>query len=370
MNNPEITQTKGMTASVMDYIPPNIAPNGVKQGDYFPQQVGPYDEWVIEYGYTPSQASTTMGEKSFLAAIAGKSNQRELSYAPDEDLSNSDPTVNPWDHSSNVLVYSQSQLANARRMWERLNQGYAIDAENSSDVEERFNTILRNYLQNLYYTSKYIGGQSFYRVKPNDTKGQLPFVPVPVEQQRQALMTMQKYVFAEDALKFPPELLNKLVPSRWLHWGTNIQVGRLDYPIHDLVLLVQTAVLRDLLASDRLTRIKDLELKSETGKSLTLPELFDTLQTGIWSEVLQPKGKLKISSLRRGLQREYLNVLMGMVLRKDSVPEDARTLAWYKLKQLNNQLKRVNSEDEYTQAFLWETRDRIEKTLNAPLVGN
>ncbi|MEA5530789.1 zinc-dependent metalloprotease [Dolichospermum sp. UHCC 0684] len=370
MNNPEITQTKGMTASVMDYIPPNIAPNGVKQGDYFPQQVGPYDEWVIEYGYTPSQASTTMGEKSFLAAIAGKSNQRELSYAPDEDLSNSDPTVNPWDHSSNVLVYSHSQLANARRMWERLNQGYAIDAENSSDVEERFNTILRNYLQNLYYTSKYIGGQSFYRVKPNDTKGQLPFVPVPVEQQRQALMTMQKYVFAEDALKFPPELLNKLVPSRWLHWGTNIQIGRLDYPIHDLVLLVQTAVLRDLLASDRLTRIKDLELKSETGKSLTLPELFDTLQTGIWSEVLQPKGKLKISSLRRGLQREYLNVLMGMVLRKEATPEDARTLAWYKLKQLNNQLKRVNSEDEYTQAFLLETRDRIEKTLNAPLVGN
>jgi hypothetical protein len=370
MNNPEITQTKGMTASVMDYIPPNIAPNGVKQGDYFPQQVGPYDEWVIEYGYTPSQASTTMGEKSFLAAIAGKSNQRELSYAPDEDLSNSDPTVNPWDHSSNVLVYSQSQLANARRMWERLNQGYAIDAENSSDVEERFNTILRNYLQNLYYTSKYIGGQSFYRVKPNDTKGQLPFVPVPVEQQRQALMTMQKYVFAEDALKFPPELLNKLVPSRWLHWGTNIQVGRLDYPIHDLVLLVQTAVLRDLLASDRLTRLKDLELKSASEKSLTLPELFDTLQTGIWSEVLQPKGKVQISSLRRGLQREYLNVLMGMVLRKEAAPEDARTLAWYKLKQLNNQLRRVNSEDEYTQAFLLETRDRIEKTLNAPLVGN
>ncbi|ALB39356.1 peptidase M43 [Anabaena sp. WA102] len=370
MNNSEITRTKGMTASVMDYIPPNIAPDGVKQGDYFPNQVGPYDEWAIEYGYSPSQATTTLGEKSFLAAIAGQSNQRELSYAPDEDLSNSDPTVNPWDHSGNVLVYSQSQLANARRMWERLNQGYTIDEESSSDVEERFNSILRNYLRNLYYTSKYIGGQSFYRVKPSDTKGQLPFVPVSVEQQRQALMTMQNYVFAEDALKFPPELLNKLVPSRWLHWGTSIQQGRLDYPIHDLVLLVQTAVLRDLLASDRLTRLKDLELKSEPGKSLTLPELFDTLQSGIWSEVLQPQGKLQISSLRRGLQREYLEIMMGMVLRKESVPEDARTLAWYKLKQLNSKLKRVNSEDEYTQAFLLETRDRIEKTLNAPLVGN
>jgi hypothetical protein len=183
-------------------------------------------------------------------------------------------------------------------------------------------------------------------------------------------MTMQKYVFAEDALKFPPELLNKLVPSRWLHWGTDVQVGRLDYPIHDLVLLVQSSVLRELLAKDRLTRIKDLELKSESGNTLTLPELFDTLQTGIWSEVFQLKGKLKISSLRRGLQREYLEILIGMVLRKESVPEDARTLAWYKLKQLNGKLSRVNSEDEYTQAFLLETRDRIEKTLNAPLVGN
>ncbi|OBQ14940.1 MAG: hypothetical protein AN486_25355 [Anabaena sp. AL93] len=71
-----------------------------------------------------------------------------------------------------------------------------------------------------------------------------------------------------------------------------------------------------------------------------------------------------------GLQREYLEIMMEMVLRKESVPEDARTLAWYKLKQLNSKLKRVNSEDEYTQAFLLETRDRIEKTLNAPLVGN
>jgi hypothetical protein len=370
MNNPEITRTKGMTSSVMDYMPPNIAPVGVKQGDYFPQKVGLYDEWAIQYGYSPSPATTPMGEKPFLAAIAGQSNQRELSYAPDEDVSNSDPTVNAWDHSSNVLVYSQSQLDNARRMWERLNKGYPMNGESSNDVEERFNTILRTYLQNLYYTSKYVGGQSFYRVKPGDAKEQLPFVPVPVEQQRQALMTMQKYVFAEDALKFPPELLNKLVPSRWLHWGANIQVGRLDYPIHDLVLLVQSAVLRDLLASDRLTRIKDLELKSASGKSLTLPELFDTLQTGIWSEVLQPKRKLQISSLRRGLQREYLEILIAMVLRKESTPEDARTLAWYKLKQLNNQLRRVNSEDEYTKAFLLETRDRIEKTLNAPLVGN
>ncbi|MBD2292074.1 zinc-dependent metalloprotease [Anabaena sphaerica FACHB-251] len=370
MNNLEITRTKGLTASVMDYVPPNIAPRGTVQGDYFPSQVGSYDVWAIQYGYTPSGAKSAIAEKPFLAEIAKQSEKPELSYSPDEDTSEIDPTSAPWDNSGNVLIYSRWQLDNSRVMWKSLNHAYSMSGENYSDLSEQFSTIFGNYLQQLNYTIKYIGGQSFYRVNPGENKGRLPFVAVPVEQQRQALATLQEYVFAEDAMNFSPELLNKLAPSRWRHWGSTPKTGRLDYPIHDLVLFVQSAVLSDLLSSDRLSRMKDIELKSEPGKALTMPELFTTLQTGIWTEVLQPKGKLEISSLRRGLQRQYVNFLTAMVLRKVDVPEDARTLSWYKLKQLDQQLRRVKSDDEYTKAHLLETRDRIEKTLNAPLQGN
>jgi hypothetical protein len=59
-----------------------------------------------------------------------------------------------------------------------------------------------------------------------------------------------------------------------------------------------------------------------------------------------------------------------MVLRREYVPEDARSLAWYQLKQLNEKLSQVNTNDDYTKAHLLETRDRIEKTLNAPLQSN
>ncbi|MFM6108568.1 MAG: zinc-dependent metalloprotease, partial [Sphaerospermopsis kisseleviana] len=354
MNNREITSTKGLTASVMDYIPPNIAPRGTVQGDYFPDKVGSYDIWAIQYGYTPSGAKSTIAEKSFLAEIAKLSENPELSYSPDEDTSEIDPTSAPWDNSGNVLVYSRWQLDNSRVMWDRLNQGYLMYGDSYSDLTDQFSTIFGNYLQQLSYTIKYIGGQSFYRVNPVDNKGRLPFVAVPVEKQRQALATLQEYVFDEEALKFSPKLLNKLVPSRWYHWGSTPVTGRLDFPVHDLVLFVQSAVLSDLLSSDRLTRIKDIELKSKPGEALTLPEVFNTLQDGIWTEVLQPKGKLEISSLRRGLQRQYVNFLTAMVLRKVDVPEDARTLAWYKLKQLDHQLKRVRSNDEYTKAHLLE----------------
>ncbi|MEH2220768.1 MAG: zinc-dependent metalloprotease [Nostoc sp.] len=376
MNNTEITKNKGLTTSVMDYIPPNIAPQGTKQGDYFPSMVGPYDEWAIKYGYIPIKTSTPIAEKPILEEIAAQSYKPELSYSTDEDVYDLDPTADAWDNSSNVLLYSQWQLNNSRVMWERLDKRYPLAGDGYSDVSERFSTVLGNYFQQIYYTTKYIGGQSFYRIHPSEipsgvSQHRLPFEPVPVEEQRQALETLQKYVFAEDALSFSPELLNKLAPSRWRHWGSSPRVGRLDFPIHDLVLLMQGSVLRDLLSGDRLSRLKDIELKTKPENALTLPELFDTLQSGIWTEVIKPKGKpMKISSLRRGLQRQYLDILTAMVLRKESVPEDARTLAWYKLKQLDEQLKGVNSEDEYTKAHLLETRDRIEKVLNAPLQGN
>ncbi len=371
MNNTAITHNKGMVSSVMDYIPPNIAPQGIKQGDYFPIMVGVYDDWAIQYGYTPSQAKTPVDEKPFLEKIAQLSYKPELSYSTDEDIYDLDPTADAWDDSSDVLQYSQWQLDNSRLMWDHLNtRRYPTSGESYSDVSEMFGTVLGNYFHNIYYTTKYIGGQSFYRVHPDDSQERLPFQAVPVEKERQALAMLQKYVFSEDAFNFSPELLNKLAPSRWRHWGSNPKVGRLDYPIHDLVLFVQKLVLSDLLSKDRLSRLEDIELKSPSGQTLTLPELFDTLQSGIWTEVLKPKSKsIKISSLRRGLQRQYLDILTGMVLRKQSVPEDARTLAWYKLRQLKEKLDRVRSDDEYTQAHLLETRDRISKVLNAPLQG-
>ncbi|WP_017319128.1 zinc-dependent metalloprotease [Mastigocladopsis repens] len=371
MNNTDITRSKGLISSVMDYIPPNIAPRDTKQGDYFPRIVGAYDDWAIQYGYTPIPAATPAVEKPFLDKLANQSDKPELSYSTDEDMFDLDPTANAWDNSSNVLLYSHWQLDNARVMWRRLNKVDLFDGESFSDVKEQFGTVFSHYFQNIYYITKYIGGQSFYRVQPNDPQGRLPFESVSVEKQRQALEIVQKYVFAEDALSFPPELLNKLAPSRWRHWGSSPRMGRLDYPIHDWVLFMQSSVLWDLLSGDRLSRLKDIELKSQPDQALTLPELFDTLQNGIWTEVLKPNGKpIIISSLRRGLQRQYLDILTRMVLRKERVPEDARTLAWYKLRQLHDKLDEVSSNDEYTKAHLLETRDRINKTLNAELQAN
>ncbi|MBW4423007.1 MAG: zinc-dependent metalloprotease [Nostoc desertorum CM1-VF14] len=378
LNNTEITHTKGLAGSVMDYLPVNIAPQGVQQGDYFPGVVGPYDEWAIEYGYKRSPSVALEGiipesEKSFLEQIALVSPQPELSYATDEDIWDINPLANVWDMSSDVLLYSQWQMNNARFMWQHLDKGDLSKGESYSNLRLRFNRVLRYYFRNASLLSKYIGGQSFRRLHASDDAS-WTFVPVSVLKQRQALTKLQEYVFSENAFSFSPQLLNQLAPSRWEHWGSSVPNNRLDYPIHDRILGFQSAVLRSLLDSDRLNRLQDIELKTQAGQALSIPELFDTLQIGIWTEVLTPGEPKPISSIRRSLQREYLNILLEMMLGTTDTPEDGRTLAWYKLRQLQKaidvRLKQLSeSLDIYTIAHLEASGDRITKALNAQLIS-
>lgn len=373
LNDTSITETQGLANSVMDYLPINLAAQGAKQGDYFPTSIGAYDEWAIEYGYKESKAWFTEAERQFLENIAKRSANPELAYATDEDMFDLDPTTNPWDMSSDILSYSKTQLDNARAMWARLEKRYPISGESYSKLSELFDTVFWQYFQNTYFITKYVGGQSFYRNRAGEVNGKLPFEPVPVAKQREALAALQTYVFAEDAFKFSPQLLNKLAPSRWMDWGNVAPIERLDYPIHDSIFFLQSLVLRDLLSGDRLTRLRDIELKSRSKQALTLPELFLTLEQSVWTEVLPQYDKpVNISSIRRSLQRSYLDILTNMVLRKTNVPEDARTLAWYRLRELQGSLsaalrRQGGDMDMYTKAHLEETRDRISKVLEAPL---
>ena len=80
----EIT-AQGISGSVMDYIPTNLAPKGLKQGEYYQASLGAYDYWAIEYAYKPIQAATPEEELPELRKIAERTSDPLLVYATDED---------------------------------------------------------------------------------------------------------------------------------------------------------------------------------------------------------------------------------------------------------------------------------------------
>ena len=394
LNNTKITQSRGLLGSVMDYAPVNLAPSGVEQGDYFTTSVGSYDRWAIEYGYKPIDAISPRGELRELEKIAQRAPEPGLSYAPDEDaFAFLDPQAKAYDLSEDPLLYSKWQMDNAREIWSRLDKRYLGSEERYSDLRDRFNIIFSYYFNHAYNATDYIGGQTFNRHHPDDPGSRLPFEPVPLAKQRQVLALLDDYVFAEDAFDFPPELLNKLAPSRWFHWGSFPSVFRLDYPIYDRIHSLQSLVLIDLLSSQRLDRLRDIELKTPPGEALSLSELFETLKASVWKEILEDKKRdsMEISTLRRGLQRQHLNILVNMVLRDTEAvwnasnmleflgairiadaPEDARVLARYQLRQLQkdirSSLRRHGKKlDTLTKAHLEDASDRISKVLDAQI---
>ena len=404
LNSPELTSTRGFVSSVMDYLPPNIAPPGAKQGAFFPNRLGAYDLWAIQYGYQSIPASPLPeGERQNLSPITALSDRPELGYAPDEDIADFiDPEVNAWDLSSNPLQFAQWQLDNAQAVWQRLNRFSVSRGESYGSLRQRVDLVFGYFRANSLTLTNYVGGQRFRRLNPwessslgdsRSSASQTPLEPISAAKQREALDILNQSVFAPGIFQFSAQLLNQLPSDRWQSNG--LISAQLDYPIYDRVLAVQSNALSELMYSQRLARIRDMEFKSESEDNLTIAELFESLYQGVWSEVASLEEVApEVSSLRRGLQRHHLNILSNLVLRRSAqsmgsiqsfvdymalmttlgAPEDARVLARYQLRQIYQDVGRALSRyggqiDVATLAHWEDVRDRIDQTLEAPLIG-
>jgi len=102
-----------------------------------------------------------LAERRFLEQIAQLSGKPELSYAPDEDI-DLDPTANVGTTATMCCV-THSRSWTMLAPWDRLNKRYPTKGESYSELSELFNKVFFHYLQNTYFITKYIGGQSFYR---------------------------------------------------------------------------------------------------------------------------------------------------------------------------------------------------------------
>ncbi|MBW4483142.1 MAG: zinc-dependent metalloprotease [Tildeniella torsiva UHER 1998/13D] len=393
LNDPAITQAQGMTSSIMDYLPPNLAPIDQPQGDYFPTRLGPYDRWAIEYGYRPVTSRATAQRE--LQAIADRAADPALAYATDEDAYTMvDPKASVWDMSSDPLGYAEGQLAIAKAIWDRLDWFSVNPGEGYGQLRQQVDLVFFYYGSQADTIANYIGGQRFTRTDPWSSRGQPPFEPVAAAEQRRALATLNQQVFAPNALSLPPELVNRLAPDRWWHWGEDPFSDRIDYPIYDRIVSTQAFTLSNLLEGYRLLRLRDSELRQRSTDPFTLAELFDTLGQAVWAEVLNPPAEAPpIPSLRQGLQRHHLNTLTSLVLRNHGsgegvtdflgfvaqeatfgAPDEARVLARYQLRQLQDAIARQLSRqgqrlDTATLAYLEDAGDRIAKVLDAPLRG-
>jgi hypothetical protein len=365
---------------VMDYNPTNIAPKGTKQGEYYSTTLGPYDYWAIEYGYKPFSGGPT-GELSELKKIASRSGDPSLAYATDEDTrgTDPDPDTNRFDLGSDPVEYAAARLKTMKDLLPGLVDRSTKEGDDYTQARRVFNVLVSQYGQSMFFVSRYIGGLQTSRSHKGDKDGKPPVTLVDVKKQRDALGLLEEKVFSDENFKFPPELLNQLGWTNWDHWGQRRVSTRKDFPVHDFVLQWQTRILSQLLSSVTLQRMHDAELKAPPETDvLTTAELLQRLTKAVFSEVESTKEgdytnrKPAISSIRRNLQRSYLDEISKLALGSTSAPEDCQTVAYSELSNLQQRIKSLldnqpvaSKLDAYSRAHLQESSARIGKVLEA-----
>jgi hypothetical protein len=373
INSEEIKGKKPLASSVMDYLPVNMNfKDGKVQGDYGMIGVGPYDTWAIEYGYTQNDGDL----KDILERVA----EPELQYSTDEDTFGPDPLARRYDLSKEPLDYAHNQMRIVRLNRSRIIDKLVKKGDSWAKTREIYEMTLGMQIRAVSMMANWLGGAYIYRDKKGDKGGRLPIEVVPAKKQRDALNFVIENTFKDEAFGLTQDLLKRMTVDKWLDDMSSF-LDESTWPIHDRIMGVQVYVLARLMYPTTLRRVYDNEfLVPADQDALTLPELLDTITKKIWSELDEEPGKKytdrqpMISSLRRNLQREHLELMID--LSKSNIYGTAAykpiaTLVVEKLRRLKeDKIDRVlqaydENLDPYTRAHLKDAGTQIEKALNA-----
>jgi hypothetical protein len=395
------TKANGIGVSVMDYSPPAVSADRAQQGDYYASTIGSYDRWAIRYGYTamslepraPGKGGGTEGNEGWspevelkaLRNIAGEASDAGHMYGSDEDAGfgsfGIDPTVSRYDQTDDPLGWAKDRVALIGGLFDSLDTRIVASGQGYPRLRAAFTDLLAARWYATLVTAKYVGGATTSRDHRDDPGARPAFVNVPAAKQREALAFIAEAGFGEHVYRFRPELLSRLAPDRWSHWGSNPSDERIDFPLHEWALSQESGLVSQLLDPAVLSRVRDAELRAAEGEPvLTLPEMFQTLTAAIWAEAgFRADGKPSraargTTSIRRDVQRLWLASLVKLVVTPaPGTPEDARAVARQTLTEVGTTIARALARpgaqlDASTRAHLADSRERINQALQAQLI--
>lgn len=327
IHNKSITG-KAHISSVMDYDPINIAPKGVKQGNFFPHGAGFYDIWAIQFGYTPNLT------ESARESLLSKSSQPEYKYGTDGDAMGSpgygiDPRAKRYDMSSDPIEYSKQRLAILDSKILELPEIFGDDGSTYTELRATFGSFLRERGRFFEGVSRLIGGVYSNRIV-NGQQGELtPYEAVAYEDQKRAMELITSELLSNDAFIFDPELLKLLQPEKRPAYNPNEDAND-DPKLHDTVLGMQENILRHILSPSVMLRLSD---SSKYGNKYSPVEALEDLRNGIFVTQEIP------NSFKRNLQSSYLDGLIG-ALNNDSYDDISKAAIYSSILEIEKFTKR------------------------------
>ena len=373
INDPEFTREHSNVGTIMDYPAAHVSGPDREQGEFYGSVPGPYDDFMVQYAYVDLGDLSTQEELPELGKIAQKATDSLLAYGTDEDafgysVKSPDPDANLFDLGSDPLASAEHDVMLTRALWANTLGKFDEPGTKWSKI---YNVFLRGwggYRQAARIATKYVGGMYRYRSRVGDPDAKAPFVPVPVEEQRQAMALLRDHIFAADAFEFPAELINRLQYEQLPDFSwSQYSIGQVDYPIHQAALQIQQTALFRLYSPYVLGRLMNMSEHVDEGADYySMYEMFTDTREAIWGEAVSVRS---VNTYRRQLQIAHLGHLERIYLSGPNwFPMDARTLAANDIEIIESACENAVGDrglDEMSRAHFREVLRRIQAIKDA-----
>ncbi len=317
------TQENGIAATIMDYARYNYIAQPGDTNIRFVRQLGPYDNYAINYGYRYiSGAQSADSEKETLDNwIMEKAGDPKYKFG--KQSSRFDPTAQTEDIGNNSILASTYGLKNLKIVAKNLPSWTSDQTDNYDDLEELYGEMLGVWSRYVGHVVTHVGGVVEDTKNPSQ-EGDV-YNPVSKEYQESAMQWLHKNAFAT-----PIWLVDKSILKNINYAGYT-----------DRIRSVQSRHLNNLLNFERMGRL--IDHKAIDGSNYSALDMLRDLRLGLWSET---KSASNVAVFRRNLQRVYLDRMTYLMI-EDLDPK--RTRQYFNVNQSDvralvrgelNQLKR------------------------------
>eukprot|EP00929_Paragymnodinium_shiwhaense_P041281 TRINITY_DN21462_c0_g1_i6.p1 TRINITY_DN21462_c0_g1~~TRINITY_DN21462_c0_g1_i6.p1 ORF type:complete len:1009 (+),score=228.23 TRINITY_DN21462_c0_g1_i6:59-3085(+) len=254
----EVTTKKGLSSSVMDYMPVNLvsakARADLSKTDssvhYFTPVIGAYDKFAIKYGYTPIQDERCCGKHEELKKIAEEYETAEFSFATDEDADwghGVDPYTRRHDMTGEPLKYHIDQLQLVKETQAAILERALQPGDSYTRLQDMEIMLLSTAFKALEELTAFVGGLRISRRHHKDPdQGEAPVQAVPLEEQLEALAAILSFLTADMGESALPD--GKLEGKFIGHKG----LGRIPGSVEPIVKRVKALAMKSLLGGVRL----------------------------------------------------------------------------------------------------------------------
>ena len=217
------TNKMGIATTIMDYARYNYVAQPGDKNINFIRQLGPYDDYAIEWGYRYFDEETLETEKVFLKNFIDKRSMNPIYMF---GSGGNDPNTQTENIGDDPIKASNYGLKNLKLVAENLDKWTTNIGENYNDLNELYGELLLVYSRYIYHVIKIIGGvNETLMVKGQDN---VPFKNVSIENQKRALAFLDKQLWQTQNWLMSPELISKIKEEGILNRVQNIQRSALN----------------------------------------------------------------------------------------------------------------------------------------------